>query len=254
MAHSTPTWQTTYPYAVSDVASDVEQNSELIALVGIAAYVRLRLFCLVAEHVWNAPSIEDRLALMHRSVRIASQQEALMTIARRHGVEPDRLMAPFRGSLDGIKDRTSTSHWFEGLITGLVGHTVSRDLVLLLSRGLPSTEASAVQAALAEFDDEDRAGARLVASAIAADDVLASRLGLWGRRVVGESLKLAQDLLTSNPLFSSLALRAAVKSHIVADAADVMFDSQARRDAAAWVLGTLTADHTHRMDALGLPA
>ena len=77
------------------------------------------------------------------------------------------------------------------------------------------------------------------------DEVLASRLALWGRRLVGEALSLVQSLLADRPSLSRL----------LATAIDQRFSEDERpADHTSWLFGQLTAEHTRRMGRLGLAA
>ena len=79
------------------------------------------------------------------------------------------------------------------------------------------------------------------ASAGSADDVLASRLALWGRRLVGEALGVVQTVLAAHPELLRLA---------TVDPAD----ADAGADRSPKLFGQLTAEHTRRMARLGLTA
>jgi hypothetical protein len=152
-------------------------------------------------------------------------------------------MAPYEGSLDNFVSRTPAKDWWEGLLKGLVGHGVARDFALLLARGLDPVHGAAISSVLAEFDSEDSSGREIVRVAIAEDSVLASRLGLWGRRVVGEVLKLVVDTLAMEP-FAQIASAAGERAGAgpFADRAAVV----------SWALGELKATHSARMEGLGL--
>jgi hypothetical protein len=213
----------------------------LLDLVGLAAYVHLGLFGLVGEHTWGAPDLAAAQTLVSLAHRVAHHQEALLAIGGERGVDAVTLMAPYAGILDPFDARTPESSWWEGLLKGVVGHGVSTDLCRLLGRGLPGDGAAAVGAVLA--DDDSGSATALVRAAADADPVLASRLALWGRRVVDESLSLAQELIATREPFGKLARAAATASGQEPDG-----------DATAWVLGELTAEHTRRMDRMGLAA
>lgn len=75
-----------------------------------------------------------------------------------------------------------------------------------------------------------------VADAAAADPVLASRLALWGRRIVGEGLTVVQALIERPGIARLLDT-----------------DPDQGHDQ-AWVFSRLTAEHTRRMGRLDLAA
>jgi hypothetical protein len=83
----------------------------------------------------------------------------------------------------------------------------------------------------------------VVRGAIDNDPKLRSLLALWGRRLVGEALQLAQELMQSRPGLAELARRAAAAEPGGPPAEPI-----------TWVLSELTAEHTRRMDRMGLAA
>ncbi|WP_159798665.1 ferritin-like fold-containing protein [Puerhibacterium puerhi] len=223
-------------------------DGALAELVGLAGYVELRTFGLLAAHAVGAPDLAGAQQLARVAGRVLRRQEELLAVGTAQGADELSLMEPFRHVLDPFDERTPASSWWEGLLKGVVGHGVAGDLCRLLARGLPAQDAAAVGAAIGVTDAErehDDAATVLVRSAAQADAVLASRLALWGRRVVGESLTLAQTLLAQRPALAGLAREAARRFHQ---------PGEAGVDVTAWVLSELTAEHTRRMDRMGLAA
>ncbi len=220
------------------------EDAPLLELTGLAAYVRLGLFGLVGEHTGDAPDLESAHRMMMVALRVGEQQQDLLAIGEARGVDAVALMAPFDGVLDSFEARTPESDWWEGLLKGVVGHGVSTDLCRLLAQGLPAEDAGAVLGALSYGEDERDRVTSVIRVAVDADPRLGSRLALWGRRVVGESLSLAQELLATRPALAALAQRAA----------DAAAPGDAPVDPVAWARGELTAEHTRRMDRLGLAA
>jgi hypothetical protein len=226
------------------VAMTTSDDAALIELAGLAAYVRLRLFGLVGGHIIDAPDLDAAHRMLTVASRVGEQQEALLAIGAEHGLDPVPLMAPFVGILDSFESRTASSTWWEGLLKGIVGHGVSSDLCRLLARGLPDDDAAAIRDALAYDVDAPERITTVVRAATEADPRLGSRLALWGRRVVGESLSLCQELLVTRPTLGELARQAAAASS----------ESGKHADAIAWAMSELTAEHSRRMDRMGLAA
>ncbi|QAY64554.1 hypothetical protein ET495_16585 [Xylanimonas allomyrinae] len=228
---------------VPDVAAPAGRGP-LLEVVGLAAYVRLGLFGIIGQHTWDAPDLASSQRMLAIGLRVGEQQGRLLAIGASHGVEPVELMRPFAGVLDSFEARTPESSWWEGLLKGVVGHGVASDLCRLLARGLPGDLAAQVVGAM-EYTDDDERATSIVRAGVEADGRLGSRLALWGRRVVGESLSLSQALLTTRPSFGELA-RAAMPATVAPEGPSA--------DVVAWVLGELTAEHTRRMDRMGLAA
>ncbi|AEG43610.1 ferritin-like fold-containing protein [Isoptericola variabilis] len=233
--------RSTPPSAASTTASDGGPQA-LLELLGLASYTELATFGLLASRSVDAPDLATRQTLAEAADQALGRQLRLLELASGHGVGAVDLMTPFDGSLTDFDARTQPGSWWEGLLKGAVGHGVAADLCTTLARGLPDGDAAAV---LAVVEDATRADTtlRLLTDAAARDDVLASRLALWGRRVVGEALTLVQALLTRHPRLADLA-RSAAPGDAPAAAGDVP----------SWLLAALTAEHTRRMDRIGLAA
>ena len=229
-------------------ATSSADEAALLELLGVSAYIRLGQFALVARHAVGAPDLTAAQRLLVVATRAGASQQELIELARSRGADPVALMSPYSGILSAFEARTQESLWWEGVVKAVVGHGVCADLCSVLAHGLPQADDAAVNAALVPPDrDQDLRVTQMVAAAAAEDPKLASRLGLWGRRVVGESLELSQQLLVTRPVLGGLARAAA-------DSAAAASGAQAPSDAIAWVINELTAEHARRMDRMGLPA
>jgi len=233
------------PSPRADRARQPQPSDEALReLVGFAAYLRLRLFVEVAQHVWGTPRLSDAQRLLKRSVHIAEQEEALVKLGQeRWGMTPGQLMGPFDGALDSFLLRTQPENWWEGLLRSLVSHGVSRDLIRLLARGLPPAQARIVLSILADDDEDYRVGLELVRDAVSADPRLGARLSLWGRRVVGEAFSVGMDLLKKWPELGLLLIKA------TDDAGPGTLNLKA---ATAAGIAELSAAHKARMEQMGL--
>ncbi len=218
-------------------------STAVVELLGLAAYTELATFGLLASRSVDAPDLATRQTLAEAADQALGRQRRLLSIASDHGVHGVELMIPFDGSLADFDARTQPGSWWEGLLKGAVGHGVAADLCAALARGLPGDDAAAVLAVVADATRAD-AATRLLTDAATRDEVLASRLALWGRRVVGEALTLAQTLLATRHHLAELAAAAAPASE----------GSPVASDVPPWLLAQLTAEHTRRMDRIGLAA
>jgi hypothetical protein len=222
----------------------------LLELVGLAAYVELGTFGLFASHSAHAPDLARRQVLAEVADRVLRRQRGLLEIAQARGVESVDLMSPFDGVLADFDARTVPHSWWEGLLKGIVGHGVAEDLCRILANGLSGPDAATVLAVV-ERPRDDGAATVMLAEAVKRDDVLAARLALWGRRVVGEALRLAQTVLSKHPVFATMA-RAAGSA--VSGGAATGAAAERGTEVPAWLLAQLTAEHTRRMDRIGLAA
>ncbi|GAA4736753.1 ferritin-like fold-containing protein [Isoptericola chiayiensis] len=232
---------------------DPSTPAPVSALVGIAAYTELAGFGLLAARSVDAPDLATRQSLALGAERALSRQQALVgLVAPGAGVPAAAaLMGPFEGALVEFDTRTRTDDWAEGVLKGVVGHGVAQDFCRTLAAGVGGQHGKRLREVLevagagpAARDGADAEALSVLVRLASADDVLASRLALWGRRVVGEALNLVTALLEQHAELESLtAASAAALGH---DAADGSVRS--------WLVARLTAEHTRRMDRLGLAA
>lgn len=221
-------------------------DAAVLDLLGLAAYVELATFGLLAGCSVDAPDLSARQTLAEAAGRALHRQQALLALGTERGASPGELMGPYDGALADFDARTQPGSWWEGLLKGAVGHAVATDLCATLARGLPDGDRAVVGGVL---EDGTRADAvmALLTEAASRDERLASRLALWGRRVAGEALSLVQTVLVHRPSLAALAL--AADRTLVEPAA-----GPRRSDVPAWLLSHLTAEHTRRMDRIGLAA
>lgn len=202
---------------------------EPVPFLGQAAYIQLEFFEGLAKAVATAPTLPAKEGLSAAAGVALRKHHALIAELRRLGVEPDDVMAPFAPAIDRFRQATAGADWFE-LLLGI--HVTSGMLDAYFSRlaeGLPADLGARVRAIL------DEEGATVVLeselrTAIAAEPGLADRLALWGRSLVGDTLLIARS-----------ALRASDASAPAGEQVEPVFTE-------------LIADHTRRMDALGLTA
>jgi hypothetical protein len=138
-------------------------------------------------------------------------------------------MAPFAARIDEYARVTLGSDWYEMLVTSYVTSGLLNDFQLQLAGGL-SAESRARVTSVLSGDDGHAVLIGELHAAIDANPRLASRLALWGRRLVGDTLLIARSSLAN-------------LSHTNRD--------EARLEP---VFTELIAAHTRRMDALGLTA
>ncbi|MEG3615762.1 ferritin-like fold-containing protein [Isoptericola haloaureus] len=223
----------------------------VVDLVGFAAYSELAEFGLLATRSVDAPDLAVRQALADGADRALDRERAVLAVVEGSAAE---VMAPFADALTEFDTRTRTDDWAEGVLKGVLGHGVAQDFCRALAAGVEDPVGKKLREVLDRPAPGPAAGAEAGADAEAievlgrlgaGDEVLASRLALWGRRVVGEALSLVTVLLDQHPGLDELAARAPG-----AHGADEVEPDGAR----TWLVARLTAEHTRRMDRLRLAA
>jgi hypothetical protein len=201
-------------------------SPELDVYLGQAAYLQLSLYETMGRAGAGAPTLSGRLVTGVLATTALERHRAIVAEIERGGKEPADLMAPHRDAIDRFLERTSGADWYESMLTGYVTAGILNDLFANLLRSLPIDVRQRLRTV---FDArEEPAVVEELTARIDEDPVVASRLAMWGRRLVGDTLLVA---------------RSALASHARED--------QERLEP-VWT--ELIAAHTRRMDALGLTA
>lgn len=161
-----------------------------VAIFGLLACVRLTAFERRAADAGQAASYEDRVTLGGLATTAFAQFERLRDRLIALGADPWTAMRPFQQAVTAFHERTRPSDAMEALAKVYVADAILADLYVdVACRADPGIEET-VRASLADSGHATLVTERLRAAA-AADERLASRLGLWARRLVGEALSQA---------------------------------------------------------------
>ena len=206
-----------------------ELTPELLPYLGQAAYVQLALFETLSHALSVAPTAASKVAVSRVAALALAKHHGLAAEIKRLGHEPGPAMAPFAARIDEYARTTLGADWYEMLVTAYLTAGLLGDFQRQLAGGL-SADARARIITLLSGDDGHAMLVDELRSAIDANPRLASRLAMWGRRLVGDTLLIARSSLAN-------------VGHTRHD--------EARLEP---VFTELIASHTHRMDALGLTA
>jgi hypothetical protein len=206
-----------------------ELTPDLATYLGQAAYLQLTIFENLSRAVATAPTMQAKEAISAVASLSLAKHHALTTEITRHALEPSVVMEPARAGIDRFQAMTQGSDWFESLTSCYVTAGFLDDFFLRLAEGLPGDTAARVTAIMRTPSGEEQVADQLLA-AIAANPRLSSRLALWGRRLVGDTLLVARSALVASENHNA---------------------DEARIEP---VFTELIAAHTRRMDVLGLTA
>lgn len=212
---------------------------DALAVLGMVAYLELAAFTRLAADAGLAPSLGQRLELSALAGQSLSQLDRVRERIAELGGELEPVMAPHAGLLVEFDTRTVPSTWWERLLKAYVGYGVADDFCRALARSVDDRTREVVEEVL-EGEVHTTLVVRSLAQAAQGDPTLASRLALWGRRLVGEALNAVQAVLERHPEMRPL-LEAAMVDGRGADAQQRLF-------------ALLTAEHSRRMGRLGLAA
>lgn len=207
----------------------VEFTPELMEFLGRAAYVQLTLFENLGRALAMAPTTSAKAALSRAAELSMVKHRGLAGVIEKSGGSVADVMEPYATGIDGFQRVTLGSDWFETIVTCYLTAGFLDDFFVRLAAGLPPASATQVIGVLSQ-DSGEALLAEELRSAMEANPRLASRLAMWGRRLVGDTMLLARQSLTYSENHKS---------------------DEARIEP---VFTELIAAHTRRMDSLGLTA
>jgi len=207
----------------------VEFAPPLVEFLGRAAYIELTLFENLSRALANAPDVSAKASIGLAAELTLHRHRGLLAELERAGMAAAKAMEPHTAPADAFERETRGADWYETLVTCYLTTGFLDDFLARLARGLPGDAANRVSA-IFEAPTGERALAAQLEAAMASQPRLASRLAMWGRRLVGDTMLLARSVLR--------------------------YSDDGRRDEARIepVFSELIAAHTRRMDALGLTA
>ncbi len=206
-----------------------ELAPDLGHFLGQAAYLQLSFFEGLSRAVTSAPSTASKEAVSRIASIALARHHELVAELERSGLSPSEAMEPFVGPIDEFQLRTAGSDWFEAMLGYYVGSGILDDAFSGIAQGFSGDYAERVAELLSNEIAHDIVVAELRAS-IDDNPRLASRLALYGRRLVGDVLLVARSAL------------------------DLPKDTAPDDERLEPVLTELIAAHTRRMDELGLTA
>ncbi len=207
-----------------------EFTPDLLSYLGRAAYVQLTLFENLSRAISTAPSTADKAALGPAAEHSIARHRALADEIVRAGSTVAEAMEPFTRPVDAFERSTRGGDWFETVMTCYLSAGFLDDFFERLASGLPADAAKRIQAIYADRRADEALLTAELQSAIDDNPRLASRLAMWGRRMLGDTMLVARSALQFTDNHKS---------------------DEARVEP---VFTELVAAHTRRMDALGLTA
>ncbi len=206
-----------------------ELTPELLVYLGKAAYLQLIAFENLSAAVATAPSAGAKERISRAAFLTLAKQQGLTAEISRAGAVPGEVMDRYSAPIDDFSDRIAGSDWFETLIACHLTGAFIDDFLARLAQGLPNGSAERVLEVLAADSGTELITAE-IAAAIDASPQLSSRLAMWGRRLVGDTMLITRYVLETPA---------------------VVAEVEARIEP---IFNELIAAHTRRMDALGLTA
>ena len=223
--------------SADDRVADSAPDAPPVELLGAVAYGALTAFTRLAADAALAPDLTGRAEMAALAAAEMAHVERVRAHLTGRGVDLVTAMAPFAAVLDAFAARTAARNWGEALVGAYVGRTLAVDLVA--ATGADGGD-DAVAAELLRGPDAGREAAgesgfdafaeRAVVDLLA-DEETRGHLALWGRRLLGETLAAAAEVLEEHP-----------------DAATALLGGTSRQT----VFKALKSRHSKRLQALGL--
>ena len=206
-----------------------EVMPDLLPYLGQAAYLQLEQFQTLSRVAADTDALGAKEVVSGAAGLALSKHQGIVAEIRRRGDEPAGVMRPFAEEIEGFRALLVGSDWRETLLAALMTGGLLDDFFIRLAGGLPGDVGPRIQQLLGS-DSGQEALLEVLRGEIAADPQLGSRLAMWGRRLVGDTLLVARSALHLS------GNRAADEERIEP------------------IFTELIAAHTRRMDALGLTA
>jgi hypothetical protein len=216
--------------AASRTVSVEDYAPDTLRFLGAVAYLQLTVFETLSRAVSEAPDLAGKEAVSTAAGIALGKHQALAAEIKRLGGDPSVVMEPHRAAFDRFTALVAGADWYECLLSSCITTGLLDDFFVRLASGLPSDQRQRVIVLLSSGVGQDGI-VDAVRAGIRRDPRIASRLAMWGRRLVGDTL-----------LVAGTAMRASLADP---DAARVHLEP---------VFAEIITAHTRRMDALGLTA
>lgn len=214
--------------------------------LGQLAYLQLTQFEILTNELKYSPNTHYKAELSETATKSFDKYRQLARKLSALGVDPTDAMDPYVERIETFHARTTGADWHETvikmyLVTGLLDDFYSR-----LAIGLDPLLRADVEKALNDKALEKFAK-RVLLESMELDSTLASRLALWGRRLMGDALLELRAAFDNR----KLAGIAKGKKLSIEEEREVNLASYSKLEP---LISELIGAHTMRMDALGLTA
>lgn len=211
-----------------------------VDLLGVLGYEELTTFQSLSAHAFSAPDLTSRVALCRYAAADFDHIRLIEARLTELGATLEEAMAPFAAAIDELNDRTRSETWLEGLVKAVVTDGILADFYGELAGLVDPRTRAVVEAIGADVAMRDYL-IGVVTDHVRPETPEASRLSLWGRRLVGETLTQAQQVLADRDAMGDLLIGTVERPG--ADLGEI-----------GAILRRVTERHAERMARMGLTA
>jgi hypothetical protein len=214
--------------------------------LGQLAYLQLSQFEILTNELKYSPNTQYNADLSEAAAKSFEKYRAISKKIASLGIDPTDAMDPYVERIETFHSRTRGTDWYETVIKVYLVGGLLDDFYRRLAVALEPASRAAIEKAL---DDKtiEKFAVKILVEAMGDNPALASRLALWGRRIMGDTL---------------LELRAAFDNRKLAGKSPedrFSEDEERQLNLEAYsklepLISELIGKHTMRMDALGLTA
>ncbi len=178
----------------------------VVDLLGVLAYGELSTFDRLADASRAAPTLTGRIAM----ATMAAAEIGHFRLLERHlhgmGVSVDDAVRPFVARFDRFHASTAPRSWLESLVKVYVGDGLASDFYGEVGAWVDDATAALIKEVLADTGHSAFAE-REVRAACERDRTTRDRLTLWGRRLLGEAVTNAQQVVVEREALAELIIR-----------------------------------------------
>lgn len=179
------------------------RQAATIDLLAVLAYGELQAFERLSQDALLAPDLAGREAVTDMAVGEYGHYKILAEGLRARGADPATAMRPFADPIDNYHRSTAPSDYPEALVKIYVGDGIGADFYREVGEFVDESTRALVDEVCADLGHSSFV-VPTVREMIARDKRLASRLSLWGRRLVGEALSQSQRVAAEREAMAEL--------------------------------------------------
>ncbi|MBD8020373.1 ferritin-like fold-containing protein [Brevibacterium gallinarum] len=199
-----------------------------VTTLAVIAHGQLTAFERSATDAQYAPTMQDRVDLATVAGHCLDNFSRLAARIGELGEDTTAQMQHVQQAYSELRDRTAPHDWHESLMKGYVLDGIMHDFYRAVLTGLDEESRQVATAVLDDTRQSEYLRTRL-AAAIESDPSLSSRLALWGRKLVADSMGRGRRLIRR-------------------------YHAAETQEAEAQMVQQAMTAHSRRMSALGLVA